>query len=262
MKRTHSNQHPYSHYLGLFFRLLRHELTLTEQGTIFGFVLAFVNNVIMLWVFHSLFVPNFLKDTANPWLYLLLGIVQWNLYVNVSLTGFGCFIYRRQIVMGYAFPRKVLVFARTATVFVPYLAELIVILAIACSQGIYPKWNILLLPVFVFFQYLFCVGICFLFSYIGCRHKNVVPFWNIMFRLLSFVTPIFYVPFAFENPIYNFLYHWNPFTQFMILLRDFYNANGFVVEYSTVETLSFGLAIFIVSYLFYEWRQHKIGDSL
>lgn len=247
---------------GLFLRLLRHELTLTEQGTVFGFFLAFVNNVIMLWVFHSLFVPNFLKDLPNPWLYLLLGIVQWNLYVNVSLVGFGCFIYRKHIVMGYCFSRKVLVFARTATVFVPYIAELAVILAIAVYMDLFPKWQIIFLPFFIFLQYLFCTGICFMFAYIGCRHKNVIPFWNIMFRLLSFATPIFYVPFQFENKYYNILYSWNPFTQFMIHLRDYFNANHFIPGFSIYRVMLLAVVFFTAGIGFYELRKHRIGDSL
>src|SRR4051812_17147985 len=85
---------------------IRAELHLMEQGTWLGFLLSFANNVLMLLMFHLLFVDRFLLGVANSWVYLLLGIVQWNLYVNVSLAGFSCMVYRQKLVMGFSFPRE------------------------------------------------------------------------------------------------------------------------------------------------------------
>jgi ABC-type polysaccharide/polyol phosphate export permease len=241
---------------------LRHEFTLMEQGTPLGFVLAFLNNVVMLFVFQVLFVDRFLTGVPNASVYLLLGIVQWNLYINTSMAGFGCFLYRQKLVMGYPFPREILVLARTAAVFVPYLIELTIILLISAYLGLHPGWNIVWLPVLLVSQYLFCAGLCSIFAFIGVIHKNIIPFWNLMFRVLSFATPIFYLPVHFQSSWANFIYTANPFTTFMIWLRDLVGANGFEVNINPFGIFGSAAVFFLLSYLIFRSMEHRVGDAL
>lgn len=242
--------------------LLRSEFSLMEQGTPLGFVLAFLNNVVMLLVFHALFVDRFLQGVPNPWIYLLLGIVQWNLYINISMAGFGCFLYRQKLVMGFPFPREILVLARTATVFLPYLLELTLILALSFYFGLPPTWKIAWLPVLLVSQYLFCAGLCSLFAFIGVLHKNIIPFWNLMFRVLSFATPIFYLPVHFQSQWANLIYSWNPFTIFMMWLRDLVGANGFTIAFQPWKILVGSALVFLFSYVLFRAAEYKVGDSL
>ena len=233
-----------------------------EQGTPLGFVLSMINNVLMLLMFHILFVDRFLVGVPNSWIYLLLGIVQWNLYINVSMAGFGCFVYRQKIVMGYVFRREILIFARTAAVFGPYLLELTVILIIAQFMGLLAGWKYFWIPVLLLCQFLFCVGLCCFYAFLGVLHKNIIPFWNIMFRLLSFATPIFYLPIHFNTSWSSMIYSWNPFTIFMIWIRDIVGANGFAVSISPVKVLFGSFLVFFFGYFVFRVMEQKVGDSL
>jgi ABC-type polysaccharide/polyol phosphate export permease len=233
-----------------------------EQGTPLGFFLSFINNIIMLLVFYLLFVDRFLQNVPNPIIYLLLGIVQWNLYVNVSMAGFSCFIYRQKLVMGFSFPREILIIARTAAVFVPYLLELSLILVLASYFGLLPGFKYFFLPVLLICQFLFCAGLCSLFAFIGVLHKNIVPFWNIMFRLLSFATPIFYVPTHFSHAWINTVYSLNPFTIYMIWVRDIVGANGFTVNFHPPLIVLGSIAVFLFGYLLFRNLESKVGDNL
>lgn len=246
----------------LFRTLVRAELSLMEQGTPLGFVLSFVNNAVMLLMFHTLFVDRFLVGVPNPIIYLLLGIAQWNLYIQVSMAGFGCFIYRQKIVMGYAFPREILVLARTATVFIPYLLELSLIVGIAAYMGSPPGWNYWQLPLLLVAQFLFCAGLCSVFAFVGVLHKNIIPFWNIMFRLLSFATPIFYLPIHFRSTLVNEVYGWNPFTIFMIWIREIVGVNGFSPQITPWQNLGGAALVFIGSYALFRLAEGKVGDNL
>jgi ABC-type polysaccharide/polyol phosphate export permease len=237
------------------------ELQLMEQGTFTGFLLSFANNVLMLLVFYALFVERFLLGVPNPWVYLLLGIVQWNLYVNVSLAGFSCMVYRQKIVMGYSFPRELMVLARTAAVFVPYLLELLIILGVAAWFGMPFTNKYFLLPVFLVSQFLFCAGLCSLFAVVGVLHKNVIPFWNVMFRLISFATPIFYLP-GQLGPWANLIFSWNPFTVYMLWVRDIVGANGFPIQFTVWKIALGSVAIFLMGYSAFRAAEGKIGDSL
>lgn len=233
-----------------------------EQGTPLGFVLSMINNVLMLLMFHILFVDRFLVGVPNSWIYLLLGIVQWNLYINVSMAGFGCFVYRQKIVMGYVFRREILIFARTAAVFGPYLLELTVILVIAQFMGLLAGWKYFWIPILLLCQFLFCVGLCCFYAFLGVLHKNIIPFWNIMFRLLSFATPIFYLPIHFNASWSSMIYAWNPFTIFMIWIRDIVGANGFAVSIHPVKVLFGAFLVFFFGYFVFRVMEQKVGDSL
>jgi ABC-type polysaccharide/polyol phosphate export permease len=240
----------------------RHELMLMEQGTPLGFFLSFINNCLMLLMFHLLFVTRFLVGVPNTWVYLLLGIVQWNLYINVSMAGFACLVYRQKLVMGYSFPREMLILARTAAVSLPYLFELSLILLVARYFDLPLGVKYLWLPIFLVAQFFFCASLCTLFAFVGVLHKNIIPFWNIMFRLLSFATPIFYVPMHFGTPWVNVVYDANPFTIFMIWIRDITASNGFDVSISPVKILLGSALGFLVTYVLFRSLEAKVGDSL
>lgn len=259
MKRFRSLLQPKA--VELCHSLIKAELHLLEQGTITGFLLSFANNVLMLLVFHALFVQRFLQGVPNPVIYLLLGIVQWNLYVNVSMAGFSCMVHRQKIVMGYAFPRELLVFARTATAFVPYLAELFIILCVATYFQMPITWKYLLFPVFLVSQFFFCAGLCSLFAIVGVLHKNIIPFWNVMFRLISFATPIFYLP-SHLGTWATIIFSWNPFTIFMLWIRDMVGANGFPIEFTIWKIFIGSAAVFLLGYSAFRAAEGKIGDSL
>ncbi len=259
MKRFRSLAHP--RYLELCRTFARAELHLMEQGTWLGFLLSFANNVLMLLMFHLLFVDRFLLGVANSWVYLLLGIVQWNLYVNISLAGFSAMVYRQKIVMGFAFPRELMIFARTSAVFVPYFAELAIILGVARFFHLPVTWKYALMPIFIVAQFVFCAGLCCLFAVIGAIHKNVIPWWNLTFRLISFATPIFYLP-GHLGPWGNLIYSWNPFTIYMLWIRDIVGANGFPIHF-TIWKIAFGsVGVFLFGYVTFRAAEGKVGDSL
>ena len=259
MRRFRSLAHPKN--LELCRSFLVSELLLMEQGTFTGFLLSFANNVLMLVVFYALFVDRFLLGVPNPWVYLLLGIVQWNLYVNVSLAGFSCMVYRQKIVMGFSFPRELMVLARTGAVFVPYLLELLIILGVAAWFQMPFTKKYFLLPIFLGSQFLFCAGLCSLFAVVGVLHKNVIPFWNVMFRLISFATPIFYLP-GQLGPWANLVFSWNPFTVYMLWIRDIVGANGFAIQFTVWKIALGSVAIFLMGYSAFRAAEGKIGDSL
>lgn len=260
MKRLQSIFLPRSLELGRSFLLA--ELQLMEQGTFVGFVLSFLNNVLMLLMFHLLFVDRFLTNVPNSWVYLLLGIVQWNLYVNVSLAGFACLVYRQKIAMGFSFPREILIIARTGAVYVPYLCELFLILLVARYFQMPLSTKYFLIPLLLLAQFLFCVGLCTIFSVVGVIHRNVIPFWNLMFRLLSFATPIFYLPVHFEHRWFDTIYTLNPFTIFMMWIRDIVGANGFPIEFGPIKILLGSIGIFLLGYYTYRFSERKVGDSM
>ena len=259
MKRLRALAEPWP--LELCRGFMRAELHLMEQGTFLGFVLSFANSMLMLLMFHLLFVDRFLAGVANSWVYLLLGIVQWNLYVNISLAGFSCLVYRQKLVMGYSFPRELLIFARTAALFAPYLAELAIVLGVARWFELPLTWKYALLPVLIVAQFLFCAGLCCLFSVIGALHRNVIPWWNIMFRLISFATPIFYIP-GNLGPTWNVIYSWNPFTIFMLWIRDVVGANGFPVSFTAWKIAVGSIGVFMLGYATFRAFEGKVGDSL
>jgi ABC-type polysaccharide/polyol phosphate export permease len=97
---------------------------------------------------------------------------------------------------------------------------------------------------------------------VGVIHKNIIPFWNLMFRLLSFATPIFYVPFHFKSWWAETLYYVNPFTLFMIWIRDICYANGAPMSVSPFAIVPGAVALFIGSYLLFRYMEAKVGDNL
>jgi ABC-type polysaccharide/polyol phosphate export permease len=58
------------------------------------------------------------------------------------------------------------------------------------------------------------------------------------------------------------LYAVNPFTIFMLWVRDIASANGFDYHVNALKVFLFTLAMFALSYLLFRSMEAKVGDNL
>jgi ABC-type polysaccharide/polyol phosphate export permease len=246
----------------IFSRLIKHEFALTEQGSPIGLMMLVGNNLFLTYIFYHIFQNSLLSEIANSWLYLLLGIIQWNLYSNAAFYGLGCFIYRRSITLGFPIPNIIMLMARTSVVFITYIIELIIVLMIATMLSIKINISIFQLIILIPLQFMLCLGLnCFL-SILGSWHKNIMSFWNTIFKILAFATPVFYLPIQFKNKSFQNIYDLNPYSRLMVHIRHSFSPEDFTSHYNLFTSACIVLFLSISGYLFFKRYENKIGDLL
>lgn len=203
------------------FYLIR-ELTLAEfkerrQSTVAGFLLALLNPLLTFCILYFIFSKGAGKHIEHFTLYLLVGIVQWNYFVNATGYSLRALLTRKQLVKNFGFPPALLVCSTLLSSTLIYAIEmaLLVVLLSWLSPGV--VLHLAWLPLFIFLMTLFLLGISLVLAVAYVYFRETESVWSIFLRLSIFVTPVFYA-IGEVNPVLAFFLHLNPLS---IILWNF-----------------------------------------
>ena len=69
---------------------------------------------------------------------------------------------------------------------------LIAVLIVMFAVGVYPTWTALLLPLFLVYFGMFCVGLSLLLSTLSVFFRDVIHLWSVILTAWTYATPLFY----------------------------------------------------------------------
>lgn len=181
-----------SHW-NLFWELARCEFKLRDQGTLLGFLWTLLYPALMFLVLYQLFLKwmgRFIPDFAT---YLLIGLVQWQLFSAGTTQGLSSLLRKAPILRTFSFPREVAVLSSVATVIYSYFFELLVLLGAVVALGHRPSWNWLCgIPLLVLCEVLWIYGFAFALAPLMVRYRDLNQIWSILVTAGFYLTPIFY----------------------------------------------------------------------
>jgi ABC-2 type transport system permease protein len=126
-------------------------------------------------------------------LYLLLGIILWNYFAEVTSGSVGAIVGRGDLLRKINFPKYVIVVAISLSAMVN-LALNFIIFAIAMAfnhvgVGLHTLW---LIPLLVELSIL-AIGLGFLLSALFVRFRDISYIWEVIMQAAFYATPILYV---------------------------------------------------------------------
>ncbi|MEA2686689.1 MAG: hypothetical protein QOE93_1884 [Actinomycetota bacterium] len=222
-------------------RNLLANLTLRElrgkyKRSLLGWAWSLVNPLATMAIFAVVF-GVFLKVQVPPGdpsglhvfaLFLLCGILPWNLVANGMTGSMGTMLANSNLIKKVYFPRQVLIAANVASSVVAFLIEMgVLAVALLVAGNFVIPW---LLPVLVLMvlQFVFVLGIGLAFGVLNVYFRDVQHFTSILLQLWFYGTPVVYpvtvVPqtahaFGVAIPV-RFLYDLNPMVRFVGVYRD------------------------------------------
>jgi ABC-2 type transport system permease protein len=120
----------------------------------------------------------------------------------------------------WVFPVEKVLFA-----IVNFAFSLIAVLLVMFVVGVYPTWTALLLPLFLLYFGMFCVGLSMLLSALSVFFRDVMHLWSVVLTAWTYATPLFYpseiLPvwmMRLEN--FNPMYHFVNYIRVLLLYRQ------------------------------------------
>ena len=245
----------------LLANLTLRELRGKYKRSLLGWAWSMVNPLATMAIFAVVF-GLFLKVEVPPGdpsgldvfaLFLLCGILPWNLLANGMTGAMGTMLANSNLIKKVYFPRQVLIAANVASWVVAFLIELGVLAVVLLIAGNFVLPWLLPVAALVVVQSVFVLGIGLTLGVLNVYFRDVQHFTSILLQLWFYATPVVYpatlVPrtaelAGVEIPVRT-LYDLNPMVHFVKVYRDLL----YDVRAPAASDLAYLLAVSLVALL-------------
>jgi ABC-2 type transport system permease protein len=185
------------------------------QGSILGYAWSLLKPLFMFAILYIVFV-KFLKigsDIPHYPIYLLLGIVIWNFFGELTTQGLNSIVSHGDLIRKVKIPRWLIVASTSMSALINFGLNLIVIIVFMLINQVDLSWRLLLLPFNFAEVYLLGFGLSLLLSATYVKYRDLSSIWDIVLQAGFYVTPIFYPLTMITNETVQKLLLLNPMAQ-------------------------------------------------
>lgn len=174
-----------------------------------GYLWSLIKPLLMFGTLYVVFSVFMRWDVPNYKLYLLLGIILWNFFAEVTLNSMILLESKAPILKKIFFPRWIIVISSSLTSLLTLSVNLIVFfIFFAISDTKFSLTNFMLLPYLVEL-YFISVGVAMLLCSLYPKFRDIHHIWEVFVQLGFWATPIIY-PIAAVPEKYQKLIFINP----------------------------------------------------
>lgn len=168
----------------------------TYYGTVLGYLWSLVRPAILFAVLLVVFTQVFhLKGTENVQHYpelLLLGIVLYTFFQEVTATAVTSVVANEGIVRKTQFPRLVIPLSNVVTGSFNLLLNLVPVFAFILILGVSPAWTWLLLPLILLALFVLTTAVATALAALYVRYRDVAIIWGVAGTVLLYGSPVLY----------------------------------------------------------------------
>jgi len=178
----------------LLSELVRTDFKLRYQGSVLGYAWSLMRPLFMFAILYVVFV-KFLRigdAVPNYPIYLLLGIVLWSFFSEMTSQSLGAIVGRGDLIRKIRIPRWMIIASTSISASINLGINLAVVFLFGIFSGLEISASSLLLPLIILEIYLFALGLSLLLSALFVRYRDVSHIWEVFLQAGFYVTPILY----------------------------------------------------------------------
>jgi ABC-2 type transport system permease protein len=192
MKSKYVQKYRYS--LILLKELVITEFKLRYQGSFLGYLWSLLRPLFLFVILYFVFV-YFLRignDIPHWPVAMLLGIVLWNFFSEVTNNGLTSIVSRGDVIRKINFPKYVILLAGSVSALINLLLNLVVIAVFMWINQVDLSWSALLSPLYILEIFVFALGIAFILSAIFVKLRDMNYIWEIIMQALFYASAVIY----------------------------------------------------------------------
>ncbi len=185
----------------ILLNLVRKELKVKYASSVLGAAWSLLNPVVFLAVFT--FVTRITGNTLPHYpVYLLSGLLAWNLFSISLTTGARSVIDNANLVKKVSFPREILPLSSIGVALVDYVLQMGVLLLFMIVTGYGFRWpEIALLPLAFLTLLAFTAAMTFWMAAVNVRYRDVQHLLNVGLLVWFWMTPIVYATYLVQREL-------------------------------------------------------------
>lgn len=199
----------------LLSELVRTDFKLRYQGSVLGYTWSLLRPLLLFLILYIVFV-KFLKiggDIPHFPVYLLLGIVIWNFFLEMTVQSLGSIVGRGDLIRKIRIPRWIIVLSSSISALINLLLNLVVIGVFMVVNDVDVSRTILFFPLTLIQIYVFALGVSLFLAALFVKYRDVNYIWEVVLQAGFYATPILYPISLITNENVQKLLFMNPMTQ-------------------------------------------------
>jgi len=185
----------YRYSLILLRQLVITDLKLRYQGSWLGYLWSLLRPLaffVILYVIFGKFVKT-LPGIDHAALYLLLGVVVWNYFAEVTNLSVASIVGRGDLIRKINFPKYVIVLAGSFSALINLGISFVIVFAFMAFTGVAPNIDALwIVPSIIVELFIFAIAIAFFLSAVYVRLRDIGYIWELFMQAAFYATPILY----------------------------------------------------------------------
>lgn len=258
--------------------ILLRELVITDfklryQNSILGYLWSLLRPLFLFGVLYVIFVIVLKTGGDVPYFgtYLLLGLVIWNFFIEVTTGSVALMVAKGDLLRKISFPRYIIIIANSFSALINFGLNMIVIGIVMIIAGADPNIHALWFPALVAQLYIFCLALSFFLSAVYVKYRDINFIWEVITQMLFYATPILYA-FSFitsKSVLLGKIMLMNPLAQIMQSMR-----HGLVTDKATTASIIFEssayklipvvltITIFVLSALYFKNQSKSFAENV
>ncbi len=227
----------------LVYALVGRHLHARYRGSLLGFLWSFLNPLCLIAV-YSLVFKYYIRfdDVEHYTIFMFTGLLPWIWFSSGLIESTSAISGGGSLITKAIFPAHILPVVSVITNLVHFVLALPLLLIIMWYSGIPPQSTILALPLILFLQLLFMLGLSLILSSLNVYYRDIQHILGNLITLWFFLCPIIY-PASSVPERFRFSLTFNPMAQ---IIQQYHNIFLEGVFPSLINIAALGGMAFIV----------------
>ena len=208
----------YTTYGFLLRQLVKREFKVKYKRSVLGAAWSFLNPLLIMGIQYIVFSTLFQSSTPNYPVYLLSGIVFFNLFNEATSSGMTSITGNASLLKKVYMPKYIYPLSKLISSLINFSISLIPLVIIMLITRTPLTWSLLLLIFDIIFLLIFTFGIILILSTLMTFFQDMQFLWGVIVLAWNYLTPIFYTDNIIPERFIK-LYHINPLYQYLNFAR-------------------------------------------
>lgn len=194
--------------------LVKTDFKLRYQGSFLGYIWSLLRPFALFVILYIVFakILRIGADIPHFPIYLLLGIILWNYFAEVTSGAVGSIVSRGDLMRKLSFPRYVIVLAGSFSALINLFLNLLVVAVFLAISHVDISSVAAWFPLFIAELFVFSLALGFFLSAAFVRFRDINYIWEVILQAAFYATPILY-PLSLVPEKYAKLLMLNPMAQ-------------------------------------------------
>lgn len=184
----------YRYSVILLKQLVITDFKLRYQGSFLGYIWSLLRPLALFAILYIVFTKFLKLGNGVPHypVYLLLGIVIWNYFIEVTTGSVSAIVSKGDILRKINFPKYVIILAGSFSALINLFLNLVVVGVFMYFNQVEVRAIGLLFPILVLELFIFSLAVAFFLSAAFVRFRDVSYIWEVFTQGAFYATPILY----------------------------------------------------------------------
>ena len=209
------------HFSYMLYQATRASYLAQEKNSSLGLIWHLLNPLLMTAVLFLVFRRvEFLQGIEHYPLFILVGLIHYNFFVNATTRAASSFLNSRPLVLNTTVPLELLVLRQTSIEGLTLLVEVLLVLLLSVFMGVEAGAAIWLYPLVFVAALALTLGASLFLCALVVFFSDLNYIWGVFCRLLFFLTPVFFSTAIAGEGLARWVLELNPLTHLIHVARE------------------------------------------